>query len=544
MGRAVTFPRLFTWTTVSPVSPNHNVYALAVRQEPGVGGQLVALTTGQDHAIFAANSATGGSAAYDVYGLAETLTVNNDPYKQNRKQWVTANNTLYWTSLLTPLQKWSGESGGAGTYLAQQGITSGPWYAAKYLDIFHRHLVMANVSSSEGAFPARFAWSDINDYTDFQPTSTNEADFFDLDDGIDAGPFGLSITGMGVVGDVLAVYTVDSIWIARYVGFDAGVILTEKHTSGVGSAFPYGVVKGPGIHFFISRGDFHMFDGVQVQSIGAPVRQFFFGDKSTAEPGDLSTHERAVAAVWGWNLQSLGEIWWFYPSYSSAGFACDSVLIFNYLEGKWYRRGARNISAALESGITTYRWIDLLVNDVATIDGLTGSGTGQATTIDGLAYNYTHNYNIFGLQTGITLIREEFLNAQDDLVNYITNDTLPYLVTPDFDYGDPQAVKEIDTIYMDAYGEYGGAETLEEPAHAVKVYYSVRDHYSDPVSFTLAGTWTSVLTQKRLSVPRLAGRIFRFKLEFQPSTNSSTYDRVIVQFFAFAENVYNEQQEQ
>ena len=85
--------------------------------------------------------------------------------------------------------------------------------------------------------------------------------------------------------------------------------------------------------------DFYIYSG-QVQKLPCSVRSYVFDDFNSAQS------EKVCAGV----NSSFSEIWWFYPSASSA--ENDKYVVFNYQEQVWYY-GELNRTAWLDRGITS-----------------------------------------------------------------------------------------------------------------------------------------------------------------------------------------------
>jgi len=373
------------------------------------------------------------------------------------------------------------------------------WKAA-YIENFASHLVLADVNDGTGNFyPQRIVWSDVNDFTQFTPLVTNEADFFDLDNVVDNSPLGLRITGLKVLNGVCMVYTSNSIYQMQYVGIDAGVMQINRTVANVGNMFPYGLAAIDKQHFFIGEDDFYVYNGAWVQSLGKDVFERFLLD--------LHPLQAYRNRTWVFIDKFNTEIQWHYCSASSTG-PTDKVVIFNYKEGSFYFIESRGCACGFKSTIQTYTSIAQLTG---TISALSGS-------IMNLNTGTTANFNLFGVGNA-TIVREEI---PSDALSSLRPQSDPFLVSPDYFYNDLQGVKEVSSLYVDA------SWTV---ATGVAVTLSARKYLSEDVKWVTAGTWTPSLPEGRLSFPRQAGRVFRYQFTGQAARN--------LQFYAFAENVYN-----
>jgi len=412
---------------------------------------------------------------------------------------------IYYSNLLNSVITYNGS--GAATTLVVTGIA----YKAKYIEEFYDHLVVANVLDGSTPYPLRVAYSDITDWTDFDPTTTNEADFFELTSNELNSLYGLGITGLKRLGEVCAIYTPGSIWNMRYVGFDNGVMQFTEQIQGIGAWLPYSVVGLDRYHLFISADDIYLYDGTQAVSIGGDIRDFFYTD--------LSTDPVVRNRTWGFIDVLRQEVRWNYPSREST--MCNKSIVFNWQTKHWYAESAQYRSASLVSGVVSNSYIDLLPLSSATIDGL----AAVFATIDGMANSSVSSATLFAVSTDNKIYRERLLT--DSSSDYLENgETI--LETGDITFGDNQEVKEIDTILFDAEAAHVTTSTSTSK-FGWEIWVSTRDYISSSIEYSLYGLFEGTEVPKRVTSPRLSGRIFRFKF-ISKLINFS-------KFYGFAPNV-------
>lgn len=245
--------------------------------------------------------------------------------------------------------------------------------AAKFVINSNNHLVFANTVEGGNAFPFRIRWSDIDDYSTYVRTSTNEAGHLDVEG---------EITGIESIGpSVFLVYTTEAIYEFAYVGLPL-VYTKNRIVKGTGSLAPYGLVVVNDEHFFFGTEGFYRFSGRSApQRIGKDrVDRFMFSNFVRNEP------ER----VYGFAHPEFPEIWWVYQSDGSDEF--DSVLIYNRIENSWCERTpfphSMMASFLLDDGVT---WEELTNTwDEFTQTWRELGGEGKLLVMSGLNTLYVH----------------------------------------------------------------------------------------------------------------------------------------------------------
>lgn len=439
------------------------------------------------------------STSSGTLGLILKDNLNYDASYPYRWSWYIVPTGLVFTNPLNEVQYFDGTS-------VSDLITSGPEYKARYVIAYYNHVVIANLSDEDSVlYPNRVAWSDVDNGRDFEPTVSNEADFYDIEQVGAANLIGHGVTGLAMLSNDVAIYLPDAIWLMSYVGLDNGLMQIRKQVSGLGSIYHNCVVAYNNRNYFIGADDFYVFDGVEAVSIGADIRNFFFAD----------VDNEALTPFWSHLDRQNCEISWFYNSKSMGA---GAAIVYNYKNGTFYRRTLDGFTYAM----TTVKFTGFKSFGEWTgtdYDGWTGiemDDLGDPQTFEGTLYGA---YNVLNQR----LINREEL--PDDLDSVIVQSPQPVLETGDIFYEQLELYKEIDTMLVDF-----GYDT----AAGIEVFVSARSHLRDAVTYISWGLWTPTLFEERLVSLRTAGRVFRFK--FQPTAD----DGVIrgVQYYAFGENVY------
>lgn len=396
---------------------------------------------------------------------------------------------VYYTNLLNPIIYFNGG-------VCAWNHVSGPDYKGKYLVNFYNHLVIANVWDGANRYPLRLAYSDIIQFGVFDPTISNEADFFDIPNSEQNSVFTLGITGLQQVGDLLAIYTPGSIWNGRYVGFDNGVMSFTRQIDGIGCWLPYSVVGIDRYNCFIATDDFYVYDGNTCQSIGGAIRDFFFSD--------LSTDPDIRNITWGILDIQHQEVRWYYPTKASTG-KCDGCIVFNWQTRDWYTEYGFNKTAEALFGGSSNRYIDQLDKYSATITGL----DAIASTIDGLDSFSIISKPLFS--NAPHTIQSEY----DDVIVPAQFPSAITLESRDYLLGTAQDVKEIETILVDAecIPYFPGLDNTNpnSDTYGWRVFVSARDYVNSPLIWVEAGLYIGTEPELRFTNLRVSGRIFRFK---------------------------------
>lgn len=209
--------------------------------------------------------------------------------------------------------------------------------------------------------PLLIRFSDQENAADWTPTATNTAGDLRISAGSEI------ITVFETRQQVL-VFTDTSLHAMQYLGppFTFGINLISENTSIQG---PMAGVAVDDMVFWMGQSEFYMYNG-SVQRIPCSVRSYVFDDFNFGQ-GDK---------VFAGLNSAHSEVWWFYPSSSSA--LVDRYVVYNYQENVWYygtlARSSWVDRGAFESPIAAGLDGYLYEHEVGFDDG----STSPATAID------------------------------------------------------------------------------------------------------------------------------------------------------------------
>jgi hypothetical protein len=180
--------------------------------------------------------------------------------------------------------------------------------------------------------PLLVRWSDQEDYTNWEPSATNQAGSIRLS-------IGSYIVTCSQTRQEILVWTDAAIYSLQYLGppFVWGVTLLQDNVSIMG---PNTAITVNNVTYWMGLDKFYMYSG-RVETLPCSVRQFIFQDINK---------NQAWQVCCGSN-EGFSEVWWFYPSGSSS--TNDRYVIYNYLDRVWYF-GTINRTAWLDASTSQY----------------------------------------------------------------------------------------------------------------------------------------------------------------------------------------------
>lgn len=378
---------------------------------------------------------------------------------------------------------------------------------AKYIEMFFEHMVAANIIFEGQTLPSRVIWSDIHDFSNFGSAPTNEADFYDLNLDETFKESSLGITGIRRLGQFCYIFGPKEIVAMRYVGAPQ-VMIKDLVYSEVGNVFPYALAGNNKFQAFISDENFYLLEeGSIPKPIGDRIRDLFFST--------LSDNPKLRYNVWSFVNRTNNEIWWVYPSNIGGGLF-DKAVVWNFREDTWYPASVENIHSygevhlAEEPGVIDD--VPDLINDVDTLVDQFGAPV------------VVERVSLYGT-ADLKILRDEV--PADAIADLLPQD-LPFLETKDIYYNNLETVKEIDTLLLQAGYDAANCDGIE-------VFVSTRANLDDAVTYVSLGKWKKDLYEGRFSLPRVSGRIFRFKFKFVNVALINGIRNVI--FTAWGENV-------
>lgn len=163
--------------------------------------------------------------------------------------------------------------------------------------------------------PNLMRWSDVDDFTDWVATATNQAGSFRI-------PHGSRIVGIQQGSNFGCVWTDVDFWLQTYVGFPLvwGFTMVADGCSLISARAS---ASYNGLVYWASTDNFFVFDGNNVRVLECTVFDQFFYNLNTMQ----------ADKVWCWVNSAFNEIWWFYPSLNSD--EVDSYVKYNASYKVW-----------------------------------------------------------------------------------------------------------------------------------------------------------------------------------------------------------------
>jgi hypothetical protein len=368
-----------------------------------------------------------------------------------------------------------------------------PLPKARYIEMFHDHIVVGNIRSYKGyEYPRRLMSSHLRDWSVWEEAQNNEATLYDFTDEYSGLEITEGITGMAVVmmGGIerLLVTLPSRVEVIDYVGLP---YVYQKHTvfPNIGCPFPYALAKTPAGVFTISEDSIWRFGGEDFEDVGQDQIKFLYEN--------LTTNTDYRYRLWSGVDIPRSEVFWCFATDQDI----DMQITYNWRDKTWVSAPVENLHSFLRSPVRT---------KPTSFDQLTGTFDALTGSFDALGGQGTaSNQVLWGSDDGRILRDEAVGDADSSLVD--VDD--PYVETGDIFYDDLATMKTIDSIFLNA--DYK-ASTCD----GVEVYISARNELDETVSYSLVGTWTKSSELKKLTFPPVTGKIFRFKFQFK-ATNAA-----------------------
>jgi hypothetical protein len=166
------------------------------------------------------------------------------------------------------------------------------------------------------------------------------------------------ILGLRALGSDFVAYKAASIFVGRYVGPPV-VFAWIRIPGDIGAVSHESIVDIGPAHLFVGNDDIWQFDGSRPQSIGAPLREWFYRRLDKANKHLITAlHDRLE-----------GNVWWFYPYAGNPGVLAEAI-VYNYKSGKWGMvTNQFTVETAIEwiSDAMTYATLGTLYSSYASI---------------------------------------------------------------------------------------------------------------------------------------------------------------------------------
>jgi hypothetical protein len=214
------------------------------------------------------------------------------------------------------------------------GATSVPTTCKQVMVADERHVIAfgCDTETNPGVQdPLALRFSDQESLTDWATTATNTAGELRLSGGSE-------IIQAVKTRQQIIIFTDTSLYAMQYLGppFTYGVNSISQNITIIG---PKAAVAVDDNIFWMGTSEFYLYGG-NVQRVPCSVRDYVFDDLN---------EQQAEKIFAGLNAEN-SEIWWFYPSSTSA--TNDRYVVYNYLEKVWYY-GTLERTAWVDRGIFT-----------------------------------------------------------------------------------------------------------------------------------------------------------------------------------------------
>jgi len=222
-----------------------------------------------------------------------------------RWQFAVVNDVFCFTNGNVNVQKWDGSAATAVDLDATNAVK------ARYCTCYANRLILADMYLSAVRQPWTIKWSKEGDPTDWTDSTAGEIDFADTDE---------PITGLGRVGNNLAVFKKNSYYIGSRTGEATSPFTFPTFKAGVGLWAPYSLVEAYGTCFWLGHENFYVMNGEEWEPIGDAIKYEFFSRVNDTER----------TKVWGVLNARHNEILWY--ATTNEGQKCFS---YRYRENSW-----------------------------------------------------------------------------------------------------------------------------------------------------------------------------------------------------------------
>ena len=171
-----------------------------------------------------------------------------------------------------------------------------------------------NATIGQSLDPMLVRWSDLGDYTQFIPLTTNQAGSFRI-------PIGSVIRGGMAVANQNLFWTDLDLWAAAYKGFPL-VFGFNKIGAGAGLISSHAAQQFRGSVYWMGASNFYVYDSNGVKVLPCPVWDFVFQNMNTSFTNNVRSMPNTP----------FNEIGWLFPSSASSNGECDSYVKMNVTE--------------------------------------------------------------------------------------------------------------------------------------------------------------------------------------------------------------------
>ena len=279
------------------------------------------------------------------------------------------------------LYVWQPGSGATPAYGTRGTVVSGTYTPSLINEIMvsdsSRIVIAFGCNDPSGTYattaldPMQIRWTAQESYTDWQPTTANQAGDYRLSHGSE-------IVASLQTRQEINIWTDAAVYSMQYLGppFVWGFTLLADNIS---IASPNAMATASGVVYWMGVDKFYVYSG-RVETLPCSVRTYIYGD----------INRNQFAQIYAGTNEGYSEVWWFYCSTNSN--IIDRYVIFNYLDRVWYY-GSMDRTAWLDSPLRQYPLATTSKNLVVYHESAVDDGsTNPPTAID--AYIQSSDFDI------------------------------------------------------------------------------------------------------------------------------------------------------
>lgn len=283
------------------------------------------------------------------------------------------NDTWVYTNGLNHVQKWTG-TGNASDLGGGTDYQTPAYHLCRAVAAYSDRLLLLGTNEDGESHPYRIRWGELGKLEEW---NINEGGgYADLTE----DPTGLQ--GAELLGDWLAIYGGQSIWLGQYVG-GAAIFTFPRVIPNMGCRAPRTIADIGNEHIFLGEDDVYRFNGTALTPIGARVRKELIQGVSRG-------HKIRCFAV----LNTDEHLYRLYVPYANASGAITRCYVYNYQDDTWGPDTAVDIMAGVAAELGTRKTIDELPH--AAIDIM------PHEPIDHLGKAAGQRYTVFAASGGLT----------------------------------------------------------------------------------------------------------------------------------------------
>lgn len=273
-------------------------------------------------------------------------------------------------------------------------------------------VMLANTNEATyGDSPERWWCSALYDVTSWVPSISTQCTTGRL---VDTPG---QITGLRPLGQDIVAYKDRAMYLAQYSG-PPGVWSFTLIPGDIGCSSQEAVADIGTAHIFIGFEDIYRFDGARPVPIGAPLREWFFGDLDPSyRPRIKHSHDR-----------DGGLVYFFYPRNGSAG-VLNGCIVYNYRSNQW-GVAHRTVEAVVDIISGGYTWDTLPITTWDSWPAVAYDSSFWTASSRSPAYIGTDHkiYSLTGASDTCSLTTGDY--GEDNQYSLLSRVSLRYLTRP------------------------------------------------------------------------------------------------------------------